>query len=531
MKIKNLILLVFIFFSSACTVVDKELLELVIEIKNQNQELLNEVKSLQSKSDSLITELKNSASKQKELMDQVTKLQGDLAKILTEIGKLNDRLNTQGADIDAIKAQMTTLQVQYQTIITQLEQLQQLSKILAEIELLKGQLSALNGNQQELIGLVGQNQQDLQTIKSLLEFINTQTESSQKKLSELTVQLGKQGADIKTLLEQYQVIEKQFKELVKLGQILEEIQSLKSQFTDLNQKYNILITSLGQNQEAINSLKSQVAALQTELNEKLEQIMNLLGSLIKQNSDNEAILVKIEELKLRLEEIANLLNELLNNSNNGGNQPEIELIAKYPAGTIFCADGPTEIIDVINPKTGKTWMDRNLGASRSAINNSDSEAYGDYYQWGRRADGHQCRDSKTTIILSSSDQPSHGDFILAANSPFDWRSPQNSNLWQGVNGVNNPCPSGYRVPTEAEFVSEYLSWEDRTIRGGYESPLRWVMTGLRSDGAFFEKANSGHNWASNISSNGGNRFIFGFAFSAVNNVPRATGVPVRCIKN
>ncbi len=41
---------------------------------------------------------------------------------------------------------------------------------------------------------------------------------------------------------------------------------------------------------------------------------------------------------------------------------------------------------------------------------------------------------------------------------YDWRSPQNDNLWQGVNGINNPCPSGYRLPTEAELEAERLSW-------------------------------------------------------------------------
>ena len=44
---------------------------------------------------------------------------------------------------------------------------------------------------------------------------------------------------------------------------------------------------------------------------------------------------------------------------------------------------------VTNPATGRTWMDRNLGASRVATGNTDAEAYGDLYQWGRAADGHQ----------------------------------------------------------------------------------------------------------------------------------------------
>jgi hypothetical protein len=128
----------------------------------------------------------------------------------------------------------------------------------------------------------------------------------------------------------------------------------------------------------------------------------------------------------------------------------VSLIIQYPAGSVFCASGPTAIVDVTNPTTGKTWMDRNLGASQVATSSTDAASYGDLYQWGRRADGHQCRTSPTTATLSSVDQPAHGNFILAPNAPNDWRSPQNNNLWQGVTGVNNPCPSGYRVPTQTE---------------------------------------------------------------------------------
>ena len=138
--------------------------------------------------------------------------------------------------------------------------------------------------------------------------------------------------------------------------------------------------------------------------------------------------------------------------------PITSLNNQYPPGSVFCANGPTAIVDVTNPTTGKTWMDRNLGASQVATSSTDPNAYGDLYQWGRFSDGHQCRTSPTTSALSSLDQPGNNMFILAPNTPYDWRSPQNTNLWQGVNGVNNPCPMGYRIPTETELDNERLSW-------------------------------------------------------------------------
>ncbi len=50
--------------------------------------------------------------------------------------------------------------------------------------------------------------------------------------------------------------------------------------------------------------------------------------------------------------------------------------------------------------------------------------------------------------------PGNALFILAPSTPFDWRTPQNDNLWQGANGINNPCPSGWHVPTNSEWGAE-----------------------------------------------------------------------------
>ncbi len=39
--------------------------------------------------------------------------------------------------------------------------------------------------------------------------------------------------------------------------------------------------------------------------------------------------------------------------------------------------------------TAPLWMDRNLVASQVATASDDTLAFGDVYQWGRAADGHQ----------------------------------------------------------------------------------------------------------------------------------------------
>jgi hypothetical protein len=213
------------------------------------------------------------------------------------------------------------------------------------------------------------------------------------------------------------------------------------------------------------------------------------------------------------------------------------LAAQYPIGSVFCASGPTAIVEVTNPATGKTWMDRNLGASQVATSSTNANAYGDLYQWGRRSDGHQCRTSITTTTISTIDQPVHGDFILSTGtttSPYsDWRSPQNNNLWQGVNGVNNPCPSGYRLPTEIELNIERLSWSVNTSVGAFISPLKLPMAGNRllSSGALIGVGTGGSYWSSTVGSISAQRLFFDFSNALMYTNGRANGLSVRCLKN
>ena len=220
------------------------------------------------------------------------------------------------------------------------------------------------------------------------------------------------------------------------------------------------------------------------------------------------------------------------------------LVERYPVGSVFCSNGPTEIVDVVNPNTGKTWMDRNLGAKRAAISKIDEQAYGDLYQWGRLADGHQCRNSKTTTTSSNKDQPGHGDFILVYTnvnltpaSPSDWRNPANQNLWQGQNGINNPCPSGYRLPTLTELENERKSWTTNESNGAFNSPLKFTLAGYRSnfEGEIADSNFSGSYWSSSMFS--ATDTYAGFLVISNSSLAepiyffRARGHSVRCIKN
>ena len=205
-------------------------------------------------------------------------------------------------------------------------------------------------------------------------------------------------------------------------------------------------------------------------------------------------------------------------------------IGVWPPGTVHCGI-PTAIVEVTNPSTGKIWMDRNLGATQVATSSTDANSYGDLYQWGRRSDGHQCRTSPTTSTLSSTDQPGHGDFILAQNNPGDWRSPQNVNLWQGVSGVNNPCPSGYRLPTDNELDAERLSWSTNNGAGALASPLKLPLAGFRSSSNGSLSTAGGNYWSNTVSSFGLRSLLFSSNVAGVNTNFRANGYSVRCLKD
>ena len=203
---------------------------------------------------------------------------------------------------------------------------------------------------------------------------------------------------------------------------------------------------------------------------------------------------------------------------------------------------PTVIVDVTNGATGKTWMDRNLGANRAAISSTDAQAYGSLYQWGRGSDGHQCVNrysgdgvttSGTTSTLSSSNTPGHSDYITINTSPNDWRSPQNTNLWQGTDGVNNPCPTGYRLPTETELNAERLSWASSNAAGAFASPLKLPMAGFRNHttGLLGSVGSVGYYWSSTVSSTISRVLFFGSSSAFMNTNSRAFGFSVRCIKD
>jgi hypothetical protein len=121
---------------------------------------------------------------------------------------------------------------------------------------------------------------------------------------------------------------------------------------------------------------------------------------------------------------------------------------------------------------------------------------------------------------------------LAPNSPFDWRNPQNDNLWQGESGINNPCPTGYRLPTDVELDAERLSWSSNNAAGAYNSPLKLPVAGrrLNSNGSLNAVGYLGFYWSSTVNGTTSRGLYFYSGDANMTNYNRADGFSVRCIK-
>ena len=130
-------------------------------------------------------------------------------------------------------------------------------------------------------------------------------------------------------------------------------------------------------------------------------------------------------------------------------------------------------------------------AAQQAAHTTPADLYGDLYQWGRVADGHEKRSPAPAIfagpVTSSGAFDAHGQ-ILSSNAAYskfitssteDWRS-QKNDLWDmSINPTNNPCEPGWRVPTGEEMQS-IVNGNSTNVPAGLVMSgnyLKWNNTG------------------------------------------------------
>jgi hypothetical protein len=195
---------------------------------------------------------------------------------------------------------------------------------------------------------------------------------------------------------------------------------------------------------------------------------------------------------------------------------------------------------VTSPFTGRVWLDRNLGALRVCKTFNDAACFGDYYQWGRYADGHQESNSTTTIYLAADINASqeNGKYILSTMQPYDWtivdeNGSERSALWSKTDG-SSICPAGYRVPTideiSAETTNAALAVTNNT--NAFENFLKLPSAGDRNgaDGSLGGQGYEGHLLSTSVS--GTYSYILNYNSSGADRdyALRVNGFAVRCVK-
>lgn len=188
------------------------------------------------------------------------------------------------------------------------------------------------------------------------------------------------------------------------------------------------------------------------------------------------------------------------------------------------------------------FLDRNLGATSTSLETSDT--WGDLYQWGRETDGHEKRFSDTTLLCSRTQEVNHNLFIVDQKRSNDWLISTENDLWQGDKGDNNPCPCGYRIPTQKEWRAVLnLGYEVKSNPKGYyylsvaNGQLILPCGGLRSaySGHFMHIGTRGYYWASDTITKGTSGCIDFSREELTTNVTifgfRGFGRSVRCVRS
>ena len=194
----------------------------------------------------------------------------------------------------------------------------------------------------------------------------------------------------------------------------------------------------------------------------------------------------------------------------------------------------------------QVWMDRNLGARRAATALNDVLSYGNHYQWGRPADGHEISvwngatltsgrgfyDATAFGALSATTTPGHPNFILTNAGVNDWLAAQaDPDRWATAN--QGPCPAGYHVPTDTQWITAdtFGAWNNNTDT--YNSALKLPSAGNRDrfNGLLYNQGTLGYYWSSTVSGSDARFLYFNSTAAFTTSLYRAHGIAVRCLKN
>lgn len=196
---------------------------------------------------------------------------------------------------------------------------------------------------------------------------------------------------------------------------------------------------------------------------------------------------------------------------------------------------------------GRIWLQQNLGSKKVAESLNDADSYGDLFQWGRWDDGHQERDSPTSVATvpnSPAGLSGTNKYILGSGTDSWWAGNATSDAWTAAsistattNLGADPCKAigqGWRLPTSAEWTAIVTNYSMNNPSSAYASHLKLPAGGYRSNttGAFTFVGQRGYFWSSETAVSGGKYlYVGGTIVTPTSGAPRGQGESVRCTKD
>ena len=196
--------------------------------------------------------------------------------------------------------------------------------------------------------------------------------------------------------------------------------------------------------------------------------------------------------------------------------------------------------DVVVSSTGAIWMNKNLGTNRVATSMYDQESYGNHYQWGKAQGFTKDYDVTKNLNGKYQDATAVGtSFVVNSEYPYDWTFNKNNSLWNSgsesvpVKTAQDPCPTGFRVPTITELNHEVSKFTDKSKHGAFASDLKLPAASYRNlnNGEIYSAGpNVGAYWSSSANGDQADGLYITGTKASQDDYYRSFGLSIRCIK-